>query len=208
MVGVLYRGIVRLVFIIASMGAMASAGANTASLNAEASTACYLSGPGSPAYRIGVGDLLHVSVWNDKSLERTVTVRPDGMISFPLLNDLQAAGLTPMKLQEKMDSDLASYVKDPQVSVVVQAVNSFTVSVLGEVRKPGRYEMQGGRATVLDALALAGGLTPYARRSGVHVIRNAEGKARELPFHYGRAISTRPQGANLCVVPGDIIIVP
>jgi len=161
------------------------------------------------AYRLGSGDVLQISVWNDKDLQRTLTIRPDGMISFPLLNDIPAAGLTAMQLQNKLTSGLQQYITNPQVSVVVQTVNSFTVSVLGEVQKPGRYEMQSGKATVLDALAMAGGLTPYANHSDIHLLRDrASGKAQQIPFHYGKAVSMKPGNSDFCVNPGDIIIVP
>lgn len=204
--------ILRFVFFCASCVSLFTACANPPPVKSQmsppSSYGCYDSGPDGPSYRIGPGDVLRISVWNDKSLERTVTVRPDGMISFPLLNDLRAAGSSPMQLQQTMDSGLRQFINDPQVSVVVQAVNSFTVSVLGEVNKPGRYEMHSGRATVLDALALAGGLTPYARRSGIHLLRHAGRRNREIAFHYGRAISDKPEGADFCVAPGDIIIVP
>ena len=152
---------------------------------------------------------MHISVWNDKDLERTLTIRPDGMISFPLLNDIPAAGLTAMQLQNKITTGLTEYITNPQVSVVVQTVNSFTVSVLGEVQKPGRYEMHSGKATVLDALAMAGGLTPYANRSDIHVMRDrTSGKTQQIAFHYGKAVSMNPGNADFCINPGDIIIVP
>lgn len=176
---------------------------------AKTYTSCLESSHDASAYRLGPGDVLQISVWNNKDLERTLTVRPDGMISFPLLNDIPAAGLTAMQLQTKITSGLQQYITNPQVSVVVQAVNSFTVSVLGEVQKPGRYEMHSGTATVLDALAMAGGLTPYANRSAIHVMRDrAAGKAEQIPFHYGKAVSMTPGNADFCVNPGDIVIVP
>lgn len=198
----------RFLFLLASVGIVITACAGKPSTHPKSSLACLHPESGSTTYRIGAGDVLLISVWNNKDLERTATVRPDGMISFPLLNDILAAGLTPMRLQQDMDSSLKQYLTNPQVSVVVQAVNSFTVSVLGEVQKPGQYEMHSGRATVLDALALAGGLTPYANRSDIHVLRKEADGTQELPFHYGRAVSMRPGSADFCVDPGDIVIVP
>jgi len=197
----------RLLILLAGAGVLVAACARQP-VSPPQSVSCLQSGPNSPAYRIGTGDVLQISVWNKKDLERTVTVRPDGMISFPLLNDIRAAGLTPMQLQQDITAGLKKYITDAEVSVVVQAVNSFTVSVLGEVQKPGRYEMHSGRATVLDALAMAGGLTPYANRSGIHVLRESSEKPQQIPFHYGRAVSMKPDGADFCVNPGDIVVVP
>lgn len=195
--------------LLAGSGIFLAACAGQPATSPQASMACLQSDPGAPDYRIGAGDVLHISVWNDKDLERTVTVRPDGRISFPLLNDIPAAGSTAMQLQNTITSGLKQYITNPQVSVVVQEVNSFTVSVLGEVQKPGRYEMQSGKATVLDALAMAGGLTPYANNSRIHVMRDsATGKVQQIPFRYGRAISMKPGNADFCVNPGDIVIVP
>ncbi len=179
------------------------------SSQSQAAANCLEANGDASAYRLGSGDVLQISVWNDKDLQRTLTIRPDGMISFPLLNDIPAAGLTAMQLQNKITSGLQQYMTNPQVSVVVQAVKSFTVSVLGEVQKPGRYEMHSGRATVLDALAMAGGLTPYADRADIHLLRDrANGDAQQIPFHYGKAVSMNPGYADFCVNPGDIIIVP
>lgn len=199
----------RFILLLAGSIFLLTACAGRPAMSLQPSTACLRPGSDASVYHIGAGDVLHISVWNNKNLNRTVTVRPDGMISFPLLNDIPAAGSTPMNLQEAMTTGLKKYISDPQVSVVVQTVNSFTVSILGEVHKPGRYEMHSGNTTVLDALAMAGGLTPYADHSGIHVMRdNSAGKAQQIPFHYGRAVSMNPGTADFCVDPGDIIIVP
>lgn len=200
--------LLRLLILLAVAGVLVAACARQPASSTQSAVTCRQSGPDAPAYRIGTGDVLQISVWNKKDLDRTVTVRPDGMISFPLLDDIRAAGLTPMQLQNYITSGLKKYITDAEASVVVQEVNSFTVSVLGEVQKPGRYEMQSGRATVLDALAMAGGLTPYANRSDIHVMRESGGKTQQIPFHYGRAVSMHPEGADFCVNPGDIVVVP
>src|SRR5213593_908847 len=106
-------------------------------------------------YRIGPEDVLYVAVWKNEAMSREVPVRPDGMISLPLLNDVQAAGLTPMQLREVLMRRLAEYIPTPEVSVIVQEVRSSKISILGEVVHPGRYDLK-GRTTVLDLLALAG----------------------------------------------------
>src|SRR6266516_2638912 len=115
-------------------------------------------------YRIGPEDVLDVAVWNNTDITRTVPVRPDGKISLPLLNDVEAAGLTPMQLRERLTHSLAGYIPAPTVSVIVREVHSFKVTVIGEVKTPGRYELK-SRSTVLDVLAMAGGLTQFAART-------------------------------------------
>jgi len=197
----------RVILLLAVAVALAGCASKAAKLPSDA-LACRQGNADASAYRIGAGDVLDISVWNSKDLERTVTVRPDGMISFPLLDDVRAAGKTPMQLGRDITRGLKQYVTDPQVSVVVQAVHSFAVSVLGEVQHPGRYEMPGGKATVLDALAMAGGFTPYAKRSDIHVLREGPNGTRRIAFHYGRVVAMKPGSADFCVDSGDIVVVP
>ena len=157
-------------------------------------------------YRIGPEDVLLISVWKNDLLSRTVSVRPDGMISLPLLNEVQAAGLTPPELRDSLIQRLTEYMPNPDVSVIVQDVRFFKVSVIGEVVKPGRFELK-SRTTVLDALAQAGGLTNFASRNKIVVLR-AEGNAtKRLPFNYNKAVSDS-QAENFYLRPGDIVVVP
>ena len=162
-------------------------------------------------YVIGPEDVLDIAVWNNAELTRTVPVRPDGRISLPLLNDVQAAGLTPMQLREALTKGLTTYIPTPAVSVLVREVHSFKVSVIGQVKMPGRYELK-GRATMLDVLAMAGGLTEYAARSRIVVFRQDAATTRRIPFPYDRLVANNgPQVAgqsNFCAQPGDIILVP
>ena len=162
-------------------------------------------------YIIGAEDVVDVAVWNNAALSRTVPVRPDGKISLPLLNDLQAAGLTPMQLRDVVARALAPYVATPEVSVIVREVRSFKVAVVGEVKTPGRHELRSG-ATVLDMLALAGGLNEYADRGRIVILRKEGSKTRRIPFDYGKLMSgngdTNGGHENLLVRPGDIILVP
>lgn len=159
-------------------------------------------------YLIGQGDVLHISVWKDATLDRTVTVRPDGMISFPLLDDLQAAGQTPMSLEKTIGDKLKQFLSDPEVSVVVQEVHSYAVSVLGQVKTPGRYELKNENTTVLDVLAQAGGLTPYASTSSIVVLRTTNGVRSRLRFDYDDAIANKGGDEAFYVRPGDVIMVP
>jgi polysaccharide export outer membrane protein len=158
-------------------------------------------------YLVGPGDVLHISVWKDATLDRIVTVRPDGMISYPLLSDVQASGLTPMQLQKNLTDKLKQFMADPEVSVVVQEVHSFAVSVLGEVKTPGRYELK-GQATVLDVLAQAGGLSPYASASRVVILRDEDGVKKRILFDYNAAVSKQAAEQVFYVHSGDIIMVP
>ncbi|MES2606638.1 MAG: polysaccharide biosynthesis/export family protein [Pseudomonadota bacterium] len=160
-------------------------------------------------YRIGPSDVLSISIWNKENMDRTVTVRPDGMISFPLLNEVRAEGLTPTALAELLTVSLRDYMEvlEGELTVVVDEVHSYTVSVLGEVRTPGRYEFN-NNATVLDALALAGGLTEFASGSKIQIIRNEPTGRRTINFDYNDLVSARATNMQLGVYPGDIVLVP
>jgi polysaccharide export outer membrane protein len=158
-------------------------------------------------YRIGPEDLLDISVWNNPPLNRTAPVRPDGMISLPLLNDVQASGLTPMQLRDQLTKRLTEYMPNPEVSVIVREVNRFKVSVLGEVRKPGRFDFK-SKATVLDAIALAGGLSDYAARSRIVIIRQQDnGPTKRIPVNYNKIVSTSSDD-DFFLQPGDVVVVP
>jgi polysaccharide export outer membrane protein len=166
-------------------------------------------------YVIGPEDVLDIAVWDNAQITRTVPVRPDGKISLPLLNDVQAAGLTPMQLREALTTALAEYIPRSAVSVLVREVHSFKVAVIGQVKTPGRYELK-DRATVLDVLAMAGGLTEYASRSRIVVLREEPGGTKQIPFPFdkltakNRATNGSKTGGqqNLCLHPGDVVLVP
>jgi lipopolysaccharide/colanic/teichoic acid biosynthesis glycosyltransferase/protein involved in polysaccharide export with SLBB domain len=158
-------------------------------------------------YVIGPEDVLDVAVWNNTSISRTVPVRPDGRISLPLINDVQAAGLTPTQLKDVIRDALMPFIASPEVSLIVQEVNSFKVTVVGEVKTPGRYELKSA-ATVLDLLALAGGFTDFARRDGILILRREGDAARPLRFDYTKVGRRRGAAGNPPVRPGDIILVP
>src|SRR5436190_6892967 len=158
-------------------------------------------------YLIGPEDVLDIAVWNNTDITRTVPVRPDGKISLPLVNDVQAAGLTPMQLRAALIDALKGYMPSPTVSVIVREIHSFKVTVIGEVKTPGRYELK-SRSTVLDVLAMAGGLSQYAARGRIVVLRQDGSSARELPFPYDKLTGRNAGSENFCVKPGDVILVP
>jgi polysaccharide export outer membrane protein len=174
----------------------------------------------SAGYKIGPADILDIAVWNNAEMTRTVPVRPDGKISLPLLNDVQAAGLTPMELRDVLRRALTDYIPAATVSVLVKEIHSFKVTVIGRVKTPGRYELQDS-ATVLDVLAMAGGLSEYAARGRIAVLRNEAATTRQIPFPYERLVAKSDSSTsgsrdgkatggpeNLCVQPGDVILVP
>ena len=167
-------------------------------------------------YVIGPEDVLDIAVWNNVEISRTVPVRPDGRISLPLLHDMQAAGFTPMQLRDHLTAALAKYMATPSVSVIVQQVHSVKVTVLGEVKTPGRYELK-SRSTVLDVLAMAGGMTDYAERERIVVLRDVGGSTQQIPFSVDKVTAKRRPGAsasvdtgsiNFCLIPGDVVLVP
>ena len=161
-----------------------------------------------PNYVIGSQDVLDISVWKEAELTRVVPVRPDGKISLPLLNDVQAAGLTPMQLAESITTSLKKFVTDPQVTVIVTEINSQRVYILGEVVRAGAYPLLPGM-TVLQALSSAGGFTPFANRKKIYVMREENGKAEKLPFNYKAAVSGNGQNQSMMQVKaGDTIVVP
>lgn len=162
---------------------------------------------GPDEYRIGPEDVLQISVWNHEAMSRTVPVRPDGKISLPLLNDVQAKGLTPLQLREFLIKRLAEYMPNPEVSVIVTDVRSFKVSVMGEVPRPGRYELRSW-TTVLDVLALVGGFNQYAARSRIVVLRPNGKTMTRIPFNYNKVVSASPEQENFYLQSGDIVLVP
>lgn len=160
-----------------------------------------------PTYKIGAQDVLKIDVWREDQLTRTVPVRPDGKITLPLLNDIQAVGLTPMELAGVIREDLKKYVNNPQVTVSVTEINSRRIYVNGEVNKPGAYQLQ-PRMTVLQALSGSGGFTTFAREKGIYVLRNVNGKSIKIPFNYKEAIKGKNMDQNIELEPGDVIVVP
>lgn len=167
--------------------------------------------PATAEYRIGPEDVLAISVWQNAELSRAVPVRPDGKISLPLVNDVQAAGLTPMELREALIVKLREFMPTAEVSVVVTEMNSFKVSVIGEVKRSERYRLR-GPATVLDVLAMAGGFQDWASRERIVVLRPRSGPAGDsferIPFDYKKVLAAGGESANFRVQPDDIIVVP
>ena len=160
----------------------------------------------SASYVIGADDTLFISVWKEPDLTETLPVRADGMISLPLLNDVQAAGLTPMQLAAAITEKLKKYVSEPHVTVVVTQMNSKRIYVTGEVLHPGAMTLTPDM-TVLQALASAG-FTQFANTKRIYVLRNENGSQKKYPVNYKQLIKGQGDGRNIPLKPGDTIVVP
>src|SRR5947207_8841996 len=159
-----------------------------------------------PTYVIGADDTLHIDVWKEPDLTNTLPVRPDGKISMPLLNDVQAAGLTPMQLADSLTEKLKKYLADPRVTVVVTQMNSQRIYILGEVLHSGAIPLL-PNMTVLQALATAG-FTQFANTKNIYVLRTQNGKQQKMPFNYRQAMKGDTVAQNINLKPGDTIVVP
>jgi polysaccharide biosynthesis/export protein len=165
-------------------------------------------GPAITDYVIGPEDMLQITVWKNESLSRALPVRPDGKISLPLLHDVQAAGLTPMQLQEKLATALAEFMPNPEVSVTVSDVRSYRISVLGEVQKPGVLQLKSD-TSILEAIALAGGFRDFASPSKIMILRkNGDGQTQKIPFNYNRVVKDNRGEGNVMLKSGDVVVVP
>jgi polysaccharide export outer membrane protein len=161
-------------------------------------------------YRIGVGDVLDIVVWRNRELSTSVTVRPDGWISYPIVGELRAEGITPDELRQRLEKGMAESVNAPSITVLVSRIGGFKVSVLGKVRQPGRYDAQ-DTTTVLDVLALAGGPNEYASPEDMYVLRRSRPDATEyirLNVRYSSGLQPGKDNPNVTVRAGDIIVVP
>jgi polysaccharide export outer membrane protein len=160
-----------------------------------------------PAYVIGPQDVLDINVWKEPDMTRVVPVRPDGKISLPLINDVQAAGVTPQQLAADVTTKLRKFLTEPQVTVIVTQINSQRVFVIGEVLHAGAFQLVPG-TTVLQALANAGGFTTFADVKKIHVMRLINGKHTELPFNYREVLKGDNPDQNIKLEPGDTVVVP
>jgi polysaccharide biosynthesis/export protein len=157
-------------------------------------------------YVIGADDTLHITVWKEPDMTVTLPVRPDGKVSLPLLDDVQAAGMTPMQLGASIKEKLKKYIADPRVTVVVTAMNSQRIYVLGEVTHTGAMALL-PNMTVLQALSSAG-FTQFANLKAIYLLRVENGKQTKMPFNYKDALKGRGTQQNIVLRPGDTIVVP
>lgn len=184
-------------------------GSAAGDLSTKASTAMKSGSPvisAAEAYRIGPEDVLRISVWNNAELTQDLVVRPDGKISVPLIQDIQAEGLTAAELAERIEAKLLQYIKDPHVSVIVLQVNASKFYIVGAVAKPGTYPLRGD-VSVLQALSMAGGFTPFASLRNIRLVRNMAGKQEVRVINYFKVIEDGGN-QNYLIRPGDTIVVP
>ena len=162
--------------------------------------------PAGEEYVLGVEDKLSVSVWKEPDLSKTVTVRPDGKITFPLVGDVQASGRTARQLTDDLAKALTRFIKEPVVTVVVEEINNFKVFVLGEVTTQGALTLR-RRTRLVEAIALAGGMTQYADKSNVLLMRFEDGKEIRTRIDYRKVVSGERPESNVYLKPGDTVIV-
>ncbi|QKT02485.1 polysaccharide biosynthesis/export family protein [Ectothiorhodospiraceae bacterium 2226] len=158
-------------------------------------------------YQIGPEDKLEISVWREEGLQRVVLVKPDGWITFPLAGNLQAQGKTASELEEEITQRLRRYIPEPVVTVTVQEVASNKIFVIGKVNEPGQYVV-GRYVDVMQALSLAGGLTPFAAENRIKILRREGAENRVLPFQYGRVRDGQALEQNIILRSGDVVVVP
>ena len=165
--------------------------------------------PAQTEYRIGAGDVLEVNVWNEAQASvQGVTVRPDGKISLPLIKEIEVLGLTPVELQKTLTARFEKLIRGADVTVVVKEIHSKKVYLIGAMGKAGPIPLLTDHMTVLQALAEAGGMTQYAKRSKIYVLRTVNGKQVKLPFNYDQVIKGEHVEQNITLLPDDTVVVP
>lgn len=164
--------------------------------------------PHDDSFVIGNDDVLAINVWKEPDVSRSVPVRSDGKISLPLAGEVQATGRTPLKLEQDIATRLQNYIAEPEVTVIVQQINSQKFNVLGQVARPGSYVVANS-PTVLDAIALAGGFRDFAKQKSIYVLRqNTDGSQIRIPFNYKEVIKGKNPEQNLKLQPRDTVVVP
>lgn len=181
--------------------------ASAQKLDASAKPAAVTAAGAEADYKIGPQDTIRIDVWKEPDISRTIPVRPDGKISLPLLNDVQASGLTAMQLAASLRESLTKYLTNPQVTVTVTEINSRRVYLTGEVSHAGALPLL-PNMTVLQALSSAGGFTQFAKLKNIYVLRNEDGKQVKHPFNYKEVVKGKLAEQNILLQPGDVIVVP
>ena len=184
--------------------AQSSAGASNQKPASQAPAAPAVA-PTDPDYRIGPQDVVQIDVWKEPEITRTIPVRPDGKISLPLLNDVQAAGLTAMQLAGNIREGLTKFLNSPQVTVTVTQINSRRVFVTGEVGRSGALPLLPGM-TALQALSSSGGFSQFAKIKGIYILRNESGKQTRIPYNYKAVLKGVQE--DILLQSGDVIVVP
>ena len=166
-----------------------------------------LHGQATPAYLIQPGDILSISVWKEKDLETDVLVLPDGTLSFPLVGDIRAAGRTVPQVRQEVITRLAKYMPNPVVTVTVKQIQGNVIYVIGNVNKPGAF-VANAYIDVMQALSLAGGMTPFASDNSIKILRRVNGTEAAIPFKYGQVEDGEHLRQNIVLQAGDVVVVP
>ena len=161
----------------------------------------------SPKFYLGPEDVLEISIWKDEALTKQVVVRPDGKISFPLIGDIQVRGRTVEELRQALEDKIRVFVPDAPVTVMVVKVGSHKVYVVGKIAKPGLY-IVGETLRVMQVLAMSGGMTPFADKDNILIIREHDGRQETFNFDYSKVADGKNLEQNICLKPGDTIVVP
>ena len=160
------------------------------------------------SYVIGADDVMAINVWKEPEVSRAVPVRSDGKISLPLVGELMAGGQTPLQLEQEITKRLQNYISEPEVTVIVQDSKSQRINILGMVARPGSYLLTGS-ATVLDAIAMAGGFKDFAKQKSIYVLRaNGDGTQKRISFNYKEVIKGKNPDQNVRLLPRDTVVVP
>jgi polysaccharide biosynthesis/export protein len=163
---------------------------------------------GTPAYRIGVDDVLSITVWHEPDLSRNVPVRPDGKISLPLVGEVQAAGSTTPELEKELRASLSKFLKDPELTVMVAEIRSQRVNIIGQVMHPGAFPLTQSMG-VLDAIALAGGLRDFAKKGSIYVLREgSDGQRVRMKYNYKAVLQGKRDAQDIILRPNDTVVVP
>jgi polysaccharide export outer membrane protein len=189
-------------------GGSATAPSSNATQTTQTVDAATAPKPHDNSFMIGNDDVLAINVWKEPDISRSIPVRSDGKISLPLVGEVQAAGLTPLSLEKDIASKLKNYISEPEVTVMVQQVNSQKFNILGQVARPGTFVIANS-PTVLDAIALAGGFRDFAKQKSIYVLRqNADGTQTRIPFNYKEVVKGQNPAQNIKLQPRDTIVVP
>lgn len=201
------------ILVLMSIGLAAQTGSAPATdlPRAQSSQSVEATSPAKPhddSFVIGNDDVLAINVWKEPDVSRSIPVRSDGKISLPLVGEVQATGRTPLKLEQEIAVRLKNYIAEPEVTVIVQQINSQKFNILGMVSRPGSYPINNS-ATVLDAIALAGGFRDFAKQKNIYVLRqNADGTETKMPFNYKEVVKGKNTAQNIKLEPRDTIVVP
>ncbi len=160
-----------------------------------------------PVFIIGPGDVLEISVWKDETLSREIIVPPDGVISFPLIGDIDVKQMTVSDLRSQVTRKLSDFIPDATVTVILKQINSLKAYVIGKVRNPGEYPIN-LETNVMQLLSKAGGLNPYASESKIHILRQVKGNIVRIPFNYSEILKGRNLDQNIILKRGDVVVVP